>query len=255
MSALVAARREGAVRILTLQRPAEGNALDLELAREFEACAAEATADRSAAVLVLASEGEIFCSGGDVAAMSRADSPSGYVRELAGVMHAALLQIARSDLLLVSAIQGAAAGAGLGLVLNSDLAIAAEEATFLSAYSAVGLSPDCGVSFLLPRTVGRLRASDLVLGAARLNAATALEWGLISRVVPRDALLDAAMETAARAARIPAPARAVSKRLLQGETLAAYAAHLNDERDAIAMLSDSAESIALRARFLGRSAR
>jgi len=229
--------------------------MNLELARELEARVIEATEDRSAAVLVLASDGEIFCSGGDVAAMSRADSPSEYVRELAGVMHAALLRIARSDLLLVSAIQGAAAGAGLGLVLNSDVAVAAEEATFLSAYSAVGLSPDCGVSFLLPRTVGRLRASDVVMGAVRLNAATALEWGLISRVVAREALLDAAMETAERTARIPAPARAVSKRLLQGATLAAYAAHLDNERDSIAMLSDSPESIALRARFLDRSAR
>jgi 2-(1,2-epoxy-1,2-dihydrophenyl)acetyl-CoA isomerase len=253
MSRVVDARREGAIAILTLRRPDEANALDLEVARELAATVSHATADPSCAVIVLASEGDIFCAGGDVAAMSNAESPSGYVRDLAGTMHRTLVQIAESDLILVSAVQGAAAGAGLALVLNSDLAIASEEATFLSAYSAVGLSPDCGLSYLLPRTVGRLRANQMVLGGRRIDAPTAMQWGLVNSVVPRSGLLDTVMETAARVARIPALSRSASKRLLRAEALTGYASHLDDERDSIAALSDSVESIELRKRFLDRS--
>ncbi|MGV2984202.1 enoyl-CoA hydratase/isomerase family protein [Microbacterium sp. AGC85] len=241
-----------AIERLTLARPEDGNALDLPLARELRDFAARVSADDTCAAVLIDADGELFCGGGDLAAMAAADSPADYVRELAGTVHEALLTIAGSDKVIVAAVQGTAAGGGLGLVLNCDYAVAAEGASFVSAYSRVGLSPDCGVSYLLPRLVGPKRAAELVFAGRVLDAATASQWGIVNVVEPREDVSEVALRAASRAAAMPSAARAASKRLLTASWLPGYAEHLGRERDSIAELAATAEAVSLRTAFLDR---
>ncbi|MDR5701618.1 enoyl-CoA hydratase/isomerase family protein [Agromyces aerolatus] len=244
--------REGAIARLTLSRPAAGNALDLELARALRDQAQTLRADETCAVVLIDAEGPLFCGGGDLAAMSAAPVPAEYVHELAGTVHEALLTFAQSDQVLVGAVQGTAAGGGFGIVLNCDYVVASEKATFVSAYSKVSLSPDCGTSYLLPRIAGPTRATEFVLAGRVLDAASAHDWGIVSAVVPADEVGAAASSVAEKLARVPAPARAASKRLLAAAWLPGYGEHLDRERDSIARLADSEESAALRAAFIAK---
>lgn len=245
--------REGSVARLTLARPASGNALNLELARALREHAEEISEDSSVAVVLIDAEGPLFCAGGDLAAMSAAESPQEYVRELAGTVHDALLAFAQSDKPVVGAVQGAAAGGGFGLVLNCDYVVTADSATFVSAYSKVALSPDCGSSYLLPRIVGATRATEFVLASRVLNAPTAREWGVVNTVVPADDVSAEARRIAEKIAAMPAGSRAASKRLLAGSWLPGYREHLDQERDSIAELAGGDESTSLREKFLTKA--
>jgi 2-(1,2-epoxy-1,2-dihydrophenyl)acetyl-CoA isomerase len=242
--------RHGAIARLTLDRPDAGNALNLELARALRDNVAVIGRDESVAVVHIDAAGPLFCGGGDLAEMSGAESPQKYVHELAATVHEALLTLATSDKVVVGAVQGAAAGGGFGLVLNCDYVVVAESATFVSAYSKVGLSPDCGSSYLLPRVVGSTRATEFVLTSRQLDAATALEWGIVNAVAPADEVAAAAERIAEKIAAVPATARAASKRLLNAAWLPGYQEHLDRERDSIAELAGGEESTRLRAAFL-----
>jgi 2-(1,2-epoxy-1,2-dihydrophenyl)acetyl-CoA isomerase len=244
--------RDGPIARLTLNRPAAGNALDLELARALRDSAYALSADESCAVVLIDAEGALFCGGGDLAGMSAAPSPEEYVRELAGTVHEALLAFAASDLVLIGAVHGTAAGGGFGLVLNCDYVVASESATFVSAYSKVALSPDCGTSYLLPRIVGPTRATEFVLVGRPLDAATAKDWGVVNSVEPAEQVAVAAFRVAEKVARVPAQARAASKRLLAAAWLPGYREHLDQERDSIASLSATEESTELRAAFTAK---
>lgn len=244
--------KDGAIARVTLNRPAAGNALDLELARALRDSARTLSADETCAVVLIEAEGALFCGGGDLAGMSAAPSPAEYVRELAGTVHEALLTFAESDKVLVGAVQGAAAGGGFGIVLNCDYVVASERASFVSAYAKVGLSPDCGSSYLLPRVVGPTRATEFALAGRVLDAPTALDWGVVNVVEPAEGVGPAAWRVAEKISRIPARARAASKRLLAAAWLPGYREHLDQERDSIALLSDTEESATLRAAFVAQ---
>lgn len=245
-------QHEGPVTRFTLTRPAAGNALDLPLALELETAVAQ-TIEKGTGVLLLDAEGPIFCGGGDVAAMSSAPDPSTYTSELAGALHRALLAIAEAPLTVVAAVQGAAAGAGLALVLNSDLVIASEEATFLAAYAPLGVTPDGGTTHLLPRVVGTRRAASITLGGKRLTAQEALEWGLVTAVAPASDVHETAVATARRLAATPVLALAETKRLLACSWLPGYREHLDQERESIARLIGSEDSRQRQSDFLARS--
>ncbi|WP_457967005.1 enoyl-CoA hydratase/isomerase family protein [Arthrobacter sp. D1-29] len=232
-----------------LSRPDEGNALDIALARDLRDAVQELSRD-SGHILVLSAEGRLFCGGGDLAATNAAPSPAEYINELAATMHEAILALAESDLIVVASVQGSAAGGGLGLVLNADYVVASEKASFLSAYSAVGLSPDCGASYLLPRVVGLRRASEVLLAKRTLDAATALDWGLVNHVASADELETATIQAVNTIATQPAPARAAAKRLLAQNWIDGYSTHLDREQTSIARLTASKESTALRDAFV-----
>ncbi|WP_396655696.1 enoyl-CoA hydratase/isomerase family protein [Microbacterium sp.] len=175
--------RTGDVWRLTLRRPHAGNAVDQRLADAFAATVAELVAEDEPQLVVLASEGSQFCTGGDVTAVATAADPGAYLVRLAATMHDALEALRASAHIVVAAVQGAAAGAGLALVLNADLVVASEQAVFLSAYAGVGLTPDCGVTHLLPATVGPRRAAELTLTGRVLTAPEARDWGIVNTVV------------------------------------------------------------------------
>ena len=244
-SAVRVQARPGVHRVV-LDRPEHGNALSLPMARELLVAIRAAEADASAHVLTLTGAGRLFCGGGDVQAMAAAE-PAGrpaVLAELAAAASDVALALVRSRLLVVAGVNGTAAGAGLGLVLNADLVLVHEEATLLTAYSGVGLVPDTGVSWWLPRAVGPVRAAQLALGGRRLTGAEAVAWGLATEAVAGegfDARLTALEDELAGGA---VEAHAATKALLRGPQTVGYEEHLRRETAAIAEASGRAESVA-----------
>jgi 2-(1,2-epoxy-1,2-dihydrophenyl)acetyl-CoA isomerase len=229
---------DGGVARLVLNRPATGNAMDPELVARLRDHADEINQRDDVRVVVLAAAGKAFCVGGDLRHFAaEGDAVEAAVRALATELHAALTSLIRAEAPLVAAVNGVAAGAGLSLVLAADIAVAAASATFTSAYTAVGLSPDGGATWLLPRIVGRRRATEMMLLNDRLDAQSAADAGIVTRVVP-DGDLSSEVELIARAlAAGPTRAYAAVKRLLSESAGATLETQLATEAATIAELA------------------
>lgn len=193
---------EGDVAVLTLDDPRTRNALSWAMADEI----GEAL-DRlgDARALLITGAGKGFCSGGDLMMEGAGGDRFGEVLEqgLRNSVNPMLRKLAALEIPVVSAVQGAAAGAGAPLALSADFTLAGESAFFYFAFSNVGLALDAGASWLLPRLVGTARALEALMLAERIPAAKAFEWGMIYKVVPDDRLLDEAKALAARLASGP----------------------------------------------------
>lgn len=199
MSEPVLIDRRGAVAWLTLNRPEVGNAFDLALARALYDAVDDAAHDPETRCVVIGANGRMFCAGGDVAMLHAAgdDRPS-LLDEILSWLHPAMLILARMDKPLVTAVNGPAAGAGLALAAIGDIALASAAAHFTMAYPRIGLTPDAGATWLLPRLIGLRRAQEMALTNRRLSAQEATEMGLITRTVA-DGALESEVETAANA--------------------------------------------------------
>ena len=181
---------------LTLNRPASLNAVDFELGTRWRELALQVTADRSIEAVLLDAAGPAFCAGGDVIEMAASDAGGAGLASMAGVLNEGIAALVAGSVPVVAAVRGAVVGGGLGLMLVADYIVAAESATFSSKYADVGLTPDLGITTLLPRAVGERRALQLLLSDLTLDARTALEWGLVSEVVHPDRVADRAEEVA-----------------------------------------------------------
>jgi len=196
--------RQGAVANLTLNRPEAANALDISLARALLDAALTCEHDATIRCVTLTGNGRLFCAGGDVAFMGGAgDKASAVTAELAGTLHLAMSHFARMNKPLVTLVNGPAAGAGYGIALSGDVVLAARSASFTPAYGMLGVSPDGGLTFLLPRLVGLRRAQDILISNRKVGAEEAEAIGMITRAVDDDAL---AAEGAAIAAKLAASA-------------------------------------------------
>ncbi|MGW2718795.1 enoyl-CoA hydratase-related protein [Streptomyces sp. NPDC001492] len=219
-----------------------GNAIDLAMARALLDAARECEKARVRAVL-LTGRGRSFCVGGDLkefAALPGERLP-GHLTEVTDALHGALRILSGLDAPLVVAVQGAAAGAGLGLVAVADVSLAASDAGFTAAYTAVGYTPDAGVSWSLPRLVGPRRAVDLLLTNRRVPAAEALQMGLVSRIVAPEQLHEEAARTAGGLARGATGAYAATRRLVGRALSAGLDEHLETEARRLAASAVSAE--------------
>jgi 2-(1,2-epoxy-1,2-dihydrophenyl)acetyl-CoA isomerase len=196
--------REGAVAKLTLNRPEAANALDIDLARALVAAALDCEHDPAIRCVTLTGAGRLFCAGGDVAYMAGAgDKTAAATAELASTLHLAMSHLARMGKPLVTIVNGPAAGAGYGMALSGDVVLMARSASFTPAYGMLGVSPDGGLTWLLPRLVGLRRAQEIILTNRKVGAEEAEAMGLITRAVDDDAL---AAEGAAIAAKLAASA-------------------------------------------------
>jgi len=157
-------------------------------------------------------------------------------------LHAAVSRFAWMNIPLIAAVNGVAAGAGLSLVASCDMAIAADHARFTSAYTQIGLSPDGSSTYYLTRLLGTRRATELYLTNRTLNATEALDWGLVNRVVPAPALLEAARALAAQFAQGPTLAYGGVKKLMLSAPTETLESQLEREARQIAELSLSADS-------------
>lgn len=239
---------------LTMTRPEAANTMNLEFGREFLAAAAAIESDARVRAVVLCGAGRNFCFGGDLRGMVASAADLGaYLTELTGALHAGLFKLARMDAPLIAAVTGTAAGAGLGLVLAADLAIAGRGAKFTAAYSGVALTPDAGCTFLLPRAVGCKRAMELFLTNRILSAEEALDWGLVNQVVEDEEVAAGAAALAARLAAGPTGAFGCIKRLML-ESLTGLEAQLALESRTIAARGAGAEGREGIAAFLEKRA-
>ncbi|MEU3458052.1 enoyl-CoA hydratase/isomerase family protein [Micromonospora sp. NPDC006766] len=244
---------DGNVARITLNRPKASNAADLPTAYAFEAAVKRAGADDEVRAILLSGAGPRFCAGGDLAAMATAEAPAGYVRELALAFDRGLRCLAALPKPVVAAVHGAVAGAGLGVVLSADLVVAARSTRFAFAYTGVGLTPDCGVSVLLPRAIGQQRALQMALTPRPLSAEQARDWGLIAEVVEDEVVLARATAIAEQLAEGPSTAYGEAKRLLRNGWEASPEDTSRDEADTIARLVAGKEAAALIATFFARS--
>jgi 2-(1,2-epoxy-1,2-dihydrophenyl)acetyl-CoA isomerase len=177
----------GGVAVVTLNRPEAQNTVSLQLAMDLDDVTQKIS---GAGAVLLTANGASFCAGGDLKEFSSKESLAEHVREVISYLHPAIERLDSLDLPVVAAVRGAAAGAGLGLACAADIVLCAPDAKFVSAYTKIGLSPDGSTSFSLPRLVGMRRALELVLTNRMLDAQEALDWGIVTRIVP-DSELDA----------------------------------------------------------------
>lgn len=213
--ATLAFDRTGPVTRIVLDRPADANGMNDIMTREL-ADAARRCDVAETKVVVLTAAGRFFCAGGDLKAMASSPlGPGPFVKGIADDLHRAISTLARMDAVLITAVNGVAAGAGFSLAMIGDLVLAGESASFTMAYTKAGLSPDGSSSYYLPRLIGLRRTQQLMLTNRRLSAHEASQWGLVTEVVP-DGELDA--RTDALAAQMAAGAKdsgsAVKKLLL-----------------------------------------
>jgi 2-(1,2-epoxy-1,2-dihydrophenyl)acetyl-CoA isomerase len=179
----ISLQQSGPIARITLNRPDAANSMDDTMTREL-AHAARRCDDNVTKVVVLTGAGRFFSAGGDLRGMASASTTRGhYVKTIADDLHRAISTFARMDAVLVTAVNGVAAGAGFSLAVAGDLVLAADDASFTMAYTAAGLSPDGSSSFYLPRLIGIRKTQELMLTNRKLSAAEALEWGLVTEVV------------------------------------------------------------------------
>jgi 2-(1,2-epoxy-1,2-dihydrophenyl)acetyl-CoA isomerase len=232
---LVLERRDQ-VATLTLNRPDAYNAFGLALGREIFHAVLEVDDDPEVRCVVVTGAGRAFSAGGDVKDfVENLDRIGAMVKELTTYLHGAVSRLCRSDKPVVVAVNGVAAGGGLSLVLAGDLVVAAESARFTMAYSKIAATPDGSSSYFLPRLVGLRRAMELYLTNRVLSAREALEWGLVTRVVP-DAELKPTVEALARElAQGPTRAFGGAKRLFHQATWESLETQMEAEAQAIAV--------------------
>ncbi len=233
------------VACVTINRPQAFNALDLECAQRLAEVANRCSCDAKVRAVVLTGAGaKAFCAGGDVAAFA-ADPATvdWYLKEITGHLNLAVSRFAAMDAPVIAAVNGIAAGAGLSLVAGCDLAIAADSARFTSAYTQIGLSPDGGSTYFLSRLIGPRRAMDLYLNNPVLDAAQALEWGILNRVVPAAELMAEVGALAARLAAGPTRAYGGVKKLMAMASNDTLDSQMARESRQIAELSRTADGI------------
>ncbi|NNM58139.1 enoyl-CoA hydratase/isomerase family protein [Acidocella sp.] len=245
--------RAGAVARLTLNRPEAGNAIDPAMARALREAAIVCAEDLAIRCVVLGAGGRMFCAGGDIGAFSsQLENLGALTRALTADLHAAMAIFARMEKPLITAVNGPAAGAGFSLALAGDLVLAGQSAVFAPAYGGIGLSPDGGASWLLPRLVGLRRAQEMLLLGLRLNAEQALAEGMITRLYPDETLQAEADEMAARVAGGAVRAWGRTRALLLESFAATLPAQLDAEARAIAQSGNDAEAREGIAAFLAR---
>ncbi|GAA1653453.1 enoyl-CoA hydratase/isomerase family protein [Georgenia ruanii] len=235
---------------IELRRPDTANALDLSLARALLAAVGRARCDDGARAVLVTGAGKRFCAGGDVGSFAAAADPESYLHQLATEADAAMRALAELSKPVVAGVHGAAAGAGLALMLSCDRVVADTGTKFAFAYPGIGLTPDCGLSYLLPRAVGQQRALSFALDGAPLPATTALAWGLITEL--SDDALVRARELAAALAAGPARALGESRRLLRAAWEMDRAHAGAEEARIISEMAAGPEARALITRFATR---
>lgn len=199
MTSLVRSDRSDDVAIVSLNDPANLNALSALMVEQLSS--ALEIAAKSSRAIVLRGEGRAFCAGFNIGRdldVTASDFDAGAVLETH--INPLMRQIRELSVPIVTAVRGAAAGAGASLALIGDLVVAGAGASFLQAFRHVGLVPDAGASWMLARTIGRARAMELTLLGDRLDSPTALDWGLVNRVVPDESVDSYAIELAERLA-------------------------------------------------------
>lgn len=221
-----------AVATLTLNRPSALNALTLTMGQEFRSAFVEAR-EAGARAIILTGAGRAFCAGGDLREMQQMAEQEGRIEAFFDkplrLLHECVLVIRQTPLPVIAAVNGYASGAGCNLALACDLVIAAESARFNEAFIKIGLTPDCGGTFILPRLVGMKRAAEMLMTGDVVDAKRAAEMGMINSVVADEELMNEARNLAIRLAGAPTAAIGRIKQMLEESAGNDYGAQLELE--------------------------
>jgi 2-(1,2-epoxy-1,2-dihydrophenyl)acetyl-CoA isomerase len=208
---------ENAVATIRMNRPDALNALSLQLSLDLASAVERARSD-GARVAILTGSGRAFCSGGDLREMKAIGEKEGrieaFLDEPLRALHAVIKGIRETPLPFIAAVNGVCAGAGTNFALACDIVIAAEDASFNEAFVRIGLSPDCGGTFFLPRAIGEKLAAEMFMTGETVSAERAARFGMINRVVPADSLMTEALLTAQKLAAGPTAAIGRIKRMM-----------------------------------------
>ena len=234
MTETVLSQRDGAVLTLTLNQPDKLNVLDEQMCGDLAAAGEAAAADDGVRCVVLQGAGRGFCAGGDIAALSKRfdpdpDTQRAKYRDFVGGYHAAVAPLQSMNKPVLASVHGAAAGGGMSLAMACDMIVAADDAVVAMAYSTLGVSPDGGSTFSLPRIVGMKKAMELAMMGDRIDAQEALDLGIVNWLVPAAELQ---AETARLAAKLAGRATAAlgrTKALLYESSRATLAQQLEAE--------------------------
>jgi len=209
--------QEGALATVRLNRPSQYNALDDQMAEELLEAARRVHRDPGIRAMVLTGTGAAFCGGGDVKAFVKAgDGVPEFVESVVTPFHLFITMMVRMGKPTIAAVNGVAAGGGFSLAMCCDLVLAAATASFTSAYSRIGASPDGSMSYFLPRMIGPRRTLELYLTNRVLSAEEALDWGIVTKVVPAASLQEEAHKLALHLAAGPTAAFGRARDLIYG---------------------------------------
>jgi len=245
----VLTRREGAITVVTLNRPDRLNSFTVEMHHALAAALEAAGSDTGCRVVLLTGAGRGFCAGQDLS--DRAVAPGAERRDLGESLELRYNPLVRRMRALgkpiVVAVNGVAAGAGANVALHGDIVLAARSAKFIQSFARIGLMPDCGGTWLLTRLLGEARAKALALLAEPLSAEQAAAWGLIWKAVDDGELMAQALALAHGLAAAPPRALAEIKQAIHGAATATLDAQLDRERDGqrrLGYTDDYAEGVA-----------
>lgn len=252
--------QDAAVLTLTLSRPAALNAFTTTMLSQLRVALDAAAADKSVRCIVITGAGRGFCAGQDLSdplikpAVDPGEEPKD-IGHLLDQYYIPLAQRVRTmPIPVIAAVNGVAAGAGANLALGCDLVLAGASASFIQAFSKIGLIPDCGGTWLLPRLVGRARALQLALLGDKLPAAEAAAMGLIHRCVPDEELAATAQALALRLAAMPVRALAETRKAFDAALLLDYDQALQRESQTQSQLGLGADYLEGAAAFLQKRA-
>jgi 2-(1,2-epoxy-1,2-dihydrophenyl)acetyl-CoA isomerase len=235
----------GDVANIRLNRPEVSNGVNLELLKALYDAVMTCHGDSRIRVVLLTGEGPNFCAGGDVREFhSKGKALPDFLRQATSYLQIAAAALMRLNAPVIAAVQGyAAGGAGLGLVCASDFVIAAQSSKFMAGATRVGMAPDAGVSVMLPRLVGFRRAADILLTNRVVDAAEALQIGLVTRLAPDEQLESASMAFGRQLAEGAPRALAATKRLLWSGIGLGVDACLPEESRTVSELSGTEDSL------------
>ena len=210
--------QDGGVLEVTLNRPEKYNALTGQVAADMMAVCERAAADGSIRAILLTGAGKGFCAGQDLSDAKERPADFSISQNLEETYNAMALAMRNLPKPIVVAVNGACAGAGFGFALAGDIRYASDRALFLTAFIGIGLGPDTGVSYWLPRLIGPARAAEMLFTNKRVSGAEAAELGIVNKVVPHDELLNEARALCQQLAASPTVGIGIAKKAL----LAAY---------------------------------
>jgi 2-(1,2-epoxy-1,2-dihydrophenyl)acetyl-CoA isomerase len=220
---------------ITLNRPEAANTINIKLARELMYAAMQCDEDPLIRAVLITGAGPMFCGGGDLKEFAdQGENLPRHLKDITTYLHVAMSYLVRMDPPGVAAVHGSAAGAGLSIACACDFVLAAESARFTMAYTRAGLTPDGGSTYTLPRLVGLKRALELALTNRLLSANEALDWGIVSRVVPEKDLITEARALAGQLAAGPTKTFGATKRLFQSSLTESFEAQMKNESRSIA---------------------
>lgn len=210
---VVKIERDGQVLVIRLNSPENRNSLTAELREQLGEAVAQAESDRAIRSVFLTGEGPIFCSGGDLRMLKTACDPWPVHRRFRGLSRW-LTPLITLDKPVVVGVRGQAVGGGMGLALTGDVVIAGESAKFVSGFFRLGVVPDIGTMYHLPRLIGMARAKSFLFGGGTMSAQEAHSLGIVAKVVADDQVDAACMEEAMRLANGPSDVMGLAKTLM-----------------------------------------